>query len=109
VAEAAAECANSKRSIFRWLSESDEFPRRVQQIQDELFRTTAARLCASGLQAARKLGELIDSEDKRIALRACCAVLDHCLKWHDAVWVRQQMEELRQKLEALERGQGHPG
>jgi hypothetical protein len=108
-AEAAAECGSSRRTVFRWLSESEEFRQRVAELQAELFTRMYGRAVARGERAVDRIGALIDSPNESIALAAASPILEHVPKLREAAVLQAKMAALREKLEALERGQGCPG
>jgi hypothetical protein len=63
------------RTACRWHREDAEFLKRIAQLREEMSVRAKARLTATMTRAARRLRQLIDSNNEAVALKAAVAVL----------------------------------
>jgi hypothetical protein len=98
--KAAAEAGVGERSVRRWLTEDTAFAARVNRLRAELFERTTARLGAAMGRAARRLHQLLKSEDERVALAASRSVLGMSKALRETVVVEQRLEAVEQTLAA---------
>jgi hypothetical protein len=81
---AAKETGVGLRTLHRWLTEDQDFRRRVGELRDELFSEAVGRLSDLAGLAADTLGDLLDSNDEKVRLQACRAVLDCGIRLREA-------------------------
>jgi hypothetical protein len=63
------------RTLSRWHAEDVVFLKRIAQVREEMSVRAKARLTATMTRAARRLRQLIDSNNEAVALKAAVAVL----------------------------------
>jgi len=74
-AEVAATVGVHRATVFRWRKGS-AYRARVASISQDSQRVARTTLQAGARKASRRLTELMDHDDPRVALRAALAVLD---------------------------------
>jgi hypothetical protein len=86
----------SERSLYRWLAEDEAFQLRVEELGEELRAQTLGRASDYGVRAVETLGELLDSEDDRVRLRAARCLLDAQAGMRNVGKLAEQVASLEQ-------------
>jgi transposase-like protein len=94
ITKAAARVGIGRRTASRWLTEL-ELQKRVGELQAAMVGRALGSMSASMSRAAARLRNLVRSDDERVALGACRAVLELRTKLHES-------EEVERRLAALE-------
>jgi hypothetical protein len=94
VAEAAAGAGVSERQVFRWLAGDEAFNQLVADIHAEMFDEQFALLVEANRRAARRLLNLLGSEDPKIALKATAIALAYRGQLTQQLFVRRQKPDL---------------
>jgi DNA-binding MurR/RpiR family transcriptional regulator len=94
IAEAARACGVSERSLLRWLQRPD-FQKRYREAQRAIVDGAIGELQAATVEAVKTLRRNLNCGNAFAENSAAQAVLTHSLK-------ALEMQELQQRLEALE-------
>lgn len=92
----ASKVAGCTESTAYSLSCSDEFKREVNRLRSEAVERAVSVLSCNATKASEALAKLLDSQDEKIVLAASSKLLT-------IIGPLQELTELRQRLEALER------
>ena len=101
VAEAAESAGVSVRTAWRRLSDP-AFTEAVAGLRSDMYWAAAGRLADGMTEAADTLRALLAADDARVRLAAAGKLIDAGLKVREAVELVREMEELRDRLAAIE-------
>jgi hypothetical protein len=96
-AVAAEQAGTSPRTIRRKLARP-EFRQLVADLRAELIGQALGRMANNMTRAADSLGALLDSEDERVRLRTCRALLSLGLKMRDSVDLTERVREIEAEI-----------
>jgi hypothetical protein len=97
---AAAGAGVSMRSVKRWQAKDPVFAARVNQLRAGLFKKSGGLLAESTSRAARRLSQLVKSDDERVALGAARSVLGLTKTVQEAVEFEERIAAIEQRLRA---------
>ncbi len=69
-----------RTTIFRWQAKCPTFVNRMYELRRELMQRTIGKMIAGSVNSARRLSQLVKSDNERIALAAARYSLDRCLQ-----------------------------
>jgi hypothetical protein len=107
IAAAAQQAQCSESTVRRRLADAG-FRARVHEQRSEMIAAAIGRLATMGVDAADELHRLLQNgKDDNVKLGAVRAIFTHMLAGHEHEVLVQQLDELRSKIEELERASRH--
>lgn len=106
--QAAQSAGVSSRTVSRRMDDP-AFVAQVQQAQATTIQQVAARLTVASLRAVSTLLRLLDGRSETVRLGAAKAVLELAVRYRESQELEArlaQLEDLKQRLEALEQPRG---
>lgn len=95
--DAASGAGVDKRTVVRWLTES-EFREEINRFRSELLTSTAGMLCQASNDAVQTLQKLLKDDSSAIRLGASRAILDSVIRIRELTVIEGRVTELEQKL-----------
>lgn len=98
--EAAKAAGVSPQSISYWLKNL-EFYNATVGLRSTILNIVVDELNPFIPKAIKRLGELLQSGNGNVAIRACCAILDYGIKGYELTAQQSQIDDLKAQIEAL--------
>lgn len=107
--EAAMKKAGVARTTFyAWIKDDPSFRVELHRQRGEAFEETMNVVKAAAAQATRKLAALIDAKDERVQLAACRSVLMAAFQAHEVLEVEERMVALEARIAEVEQKGDQP-
>jgi hypothetical protein len=98
--QVSAKVSVTERTIQRWLAKDPLFAARVNELRAAMFKQSGGVLAESTKRAARRLTQLVKSEDERVAMSAARSVLGLTKTVQEAVEFEERVAAIEQRLRA---------